>query len=235
MWRRDSAQAASRYAVVFHWCTSASTNRPHPSPHISWIRVGLWARISPRYIYKHLKHLFPVPALCHSLSAFSLYTSAFASVSKYFISSPPSVHHTLPPFSQSACMHLFRCFTIPLSLSLSLSIPTSSSCECGGLAVSKLCMHFDKEGTDENITVRDRRIGARDSCMCVNERGRGRRMEASQCDCDWSLSMCLHIHKVIHIMCCIVCLLTGCRWKEAEGAEKEARWASALNISKTLL
>lgn len=78
----------------------------------------------------HLQTLKTLPALCHSLSAFSLYTSAFASVSKCFISSPPSVHHALPPFSPSACMDLLRYFTFPLSQSLHpRAVDEESGCE----------------------------------------------------------------------------------------------------------
>ena len=79
------------------------------------------------YIYKCLKPKFPFPALCQSQPPFSLDTSAFASVSKCFISSLPSVHHTLCRLFLHLSAWIFLRISHLLSLSLSLSLSVSLS------------------------------------------------------------------------------------------------------------
>lgn len=119
------------------------------------------------YIYKRLKHKFPFPALCHSQPPFSLDTSAFASVSKCFISSLPSVHHTL------CCLflHLSAWIFLRISHCLSLSIPSSYSC---GWAVW-LCAGFPcttiRNGQRKIPVTMTEELGTTVcTCLCVRAR-----------------------------------------------------------------
>lgn len=82
------------HAVVSQLCTCQDNST------FSQINSLVTATASHPNATNSLQHLFPLLALCHSLPASFLYSSAFASVSKCFISSPPSPHCPL-----SHCLH----------------------------------------------------------------------------------------------------------------------------------
>lgn len=84
--------------------------------------------------YKHLKPLFPLLALCQSLAASFLHCSAFASVSKCFISSPPSPHC---PFSRCLRRSFIIYFTTPslLHRCVPRAVDVEPGCECASRAL----------------------------------------------------------------------------------------------------
>ncbi len=177
MCRRSRAQPESRLTVVFHSCMCASATQQHNyftnNHHPILTELG--------WLSEHMLHLqtlkTPVSSPCPlSLpSSISLYTGAFASVFKCFISSPPSVHHTLPPFSP-VCIDLFTYFTLPLTQSL---LPRATDEESG----CEWIFHAPRLGMErwkyQWPSQRHRQLLCPYMFVCENENGSDRENEGS--------------------------------------------------------
>lgn len=134
-WCFTAVCAAAQLTQLFH---------KEPSPLIDRTGVGFQST----YLTTCYTSVFFLPFINLCLHCL---LNTYAYVSKCFISSPPAVHETLPPFTPSAHMDLFTYFTIPLSQSLHLSAVDQES----GLQSDFTCTSIR---TDENSTGHDRSI-----------------------------------------------------------------------------